>query len=303
MRVFVTGASGWIGSAVVPELLAAGHQVARPGPLRRLGRRRSPRSAPRSTAATWTTSTAARRRRRRRRRRPPRLQPRLLADGRGGRRSTGARSTTFGDALAGTGGPLVIASGMLGLAPAGSRPSEDRPDPGGASRASRTPRRRWRSPTAASARSSCGSRRPCTAPATTASWPCSSASPASTGVSAYIGDGANRWPAVHRLDAARSSASRSRRRPAGSGRCTPSPRRASRPARSPRRSAVGSACRSESIPADAGGRALRLDRRRSSAPTCSPRATLTRELLGWAPTHPGLLADLEGGHYAVVPTP
>ncbi|MGH9018095.1 MAG: NAD-dependent epimerase/dehydratase family protein, partial [Acidimicrobiales bacterium] len=27
MKIFVTGASGWIGSAVIPELLGAGHEV------------------------------------------------------------------------------------------------------------------------------------------------------------------------------------------------------------------------------------------------------------------------------------
>jgi hypothetical protein len=33
-------------------------------------------------------------------------------------------------------------------------------------------------------------------------------------------------------------------------------------------------------------------------PTTSAR---TRELLDWKPTHPGLLADLDQGHYFVAP--
>ena len=115
------------------------------------------------------------------------------------------------------------------------------------------------------------------------------------GVSAYIGDGSNRWPAVHRLDAAHLYRLALESAPAGS-----------------RLDGVGD----EGVPfrdiASVIGRHLNLpvvsiSREEADAHFGSflgivaavdrPRSSVqTQELLGWRPVHPGLLADIDQ-HY------
>ncbi|UMB70411.1 SDR family oxidoreductase [Mycobacterium paraterrae] len=115
------------------------------------------------------------------------------------------------------------------------------------------------------------------------------------GVSAYIGDGANRWPAVHTLDAARMYRLALESAPAGT-----------------RLHGVAD----EGVPfrdiAEVIGRKLDLPVRSITAEqgpdhfgflamfASLDNATsneLTQKVLDWHPEHVGLLADIEAGHY------
>jgi len=116
-----------------------------------------------------------------------------------------------------------------------------------------------------------------------------------TGVSGYIGDGSNRWPAVHRLDAAHLFRLALEKAPAGS---------------------VLHAIADEGVPiraiAEVIGRHLDVPVVSVPAGEASGHfgflagflaadnpvsSTLTRALLGWQPAHPGLIEDLDKGHY------
>jgi nucleoside-diphosphate-sugar epimerase len=116
-----------------------------------------------------------------------------------------------------------------------------------------------------------------------------------TGMSGYVGDGTARWPAVHRLDAAHLVRLALEGAPAGSVvHAVAEEGVATRDIAD----ALGRGLGVPSVPVDPAdvdahfgwiGRFFALDIPASS--------TLTRELLGWEPTHPGLLEDLAAGYY------
>jgi nucleoside-diphosphate-sugar epimerase len=305
MRVFVTGASGWIGSAVVAELIGAGHEV--------IGLARSDTAAAAITAAGATPllatlddldslRTAA-----------------AASDGvihlafkhdiafsggfQGAADADRRAVETFGEALAGSGRPLVIASGTLGLAVGRVATEQDGHgvDPAFAAHGVGPETRRGTAELTL-ALASRGVRSSIVRLPPTNHGDGDNGFMAAivgiareTGVAGYIGDGSNRWPAVHRLDSAHLFRLAVEKAPAGS---------------------TLHAVADEGVPirevAAVIGRHLQLPVT-SIAPDDaaahftwmagfigldSPASSaLTRELMAWQPVQPGLIDDLDEGHY------
>jgi nucleoside-diphosphate-sugar epimerase len=119
------------------------------------------------------------------------------------------------------------------------------------------------------------------------------------GVSAYVGDGSNRWPAVHRFDATRLFRLALEKAPAGSrlyGRAEEGV---------PFRDIAGVIGKHLNLPVVSISReeadahfGLAVPIAALDIPSILPGSGVqTQELLGWKPVHPGLITDLEQGHY------
>jgi nucleoside-diphosphate-sugar epimerase len=289
MRVFVTGASGFIGSAVVRELLDSGHEV--------VGLARSNDAAAALEAVGVEVHPGA----------VDDLDS--LHDGAADADGTihlafdnsfsdyaaaieadERAVATMGAALDGSGKPFVVTSGTLALAfSPGLGTEDDASDPAlprvGSEHAAIALAQRG-------VRSSVVRLAPCVHDETKAGLATSLIDIArQRGVSAFVGDGTNRWPGVHRLDAATLFRLALEAAPAGS-----------------RLHGIGD----EGVPlrdiAGVIGRGLDLPVVSITAEEASEHfgvfslavpldnptsSALTKQRLGWRPANPGLIADLE----------
>jgi nucleoside-diphosphate-sugar epimerase len=295
MRVFVTGASGWIGSATVQELLEAGHEV--------IGLARSDESA---SAIEGRGAEALR----------GDLDD-LDALRRGAARSEAvvhlANKHDWGDPaesdraeraavevlleeLAGTARPFAIANGISGLV--GGRPArETDASPAAGPEADRGGSENLALDYVARGVRSLAIR---FAPSVhgAGDWGfvnLLAAAARERGVSGYVGDGSAAWSAVHRSDAARLIRLGLEKAPAGT-----------------RLHAVAEQAVATRAIAEALADALNLPVAsidpedaekhfgfvgRFFAQTMTASSELTRRLLGWTPTGPGLVQDIAAGAY------
>jgi nucleoside-diphosphate-sugar epimerase len=299
MRVFVTGASGHLGSGVLPELLSTGHQVvglarseASAAAIEKLGAQvhRGDLSdldllREEAAASDGVIHLAFRH------------DLMLTGDLAGAAQADLAALTALADGLDGSGRPLVGTGGTAMLVMGGvvGRPGTERDVfPAGyridaenfvadlAARGVRSSIVRL-APTVHSSLDHHGFITAIIAAARR------------NGYAAYVGEGTNRWPAVHTLDAAALYRLALEKAPAGSrlhgvaDEGIPFAEIAAAVGRN-----LGIPVRSIS-PEEAGehfgflGSFAQLDNPTSAA--------ITRELLGWTPARPGLIADLDEGHY------
>lgn len=303
MKIFVTGASGWIGSAVVPELSGAGHEVVglarsdtaaekveQAGASVLRGDLDDPEGLANAASASDGVIHLA-------------FQHEVAFGGDFMSAGTADRNAVeaMGAALAGSDRPFVLASGMAGLAigrPATENDGlvasdEVRANPVGVRAATALLTLSLRG---IGVRSSVLRFPPTVHGEGDNGFMAIFVGIArQSGVAGYVGDGTNRWPAVHVSDAAVLARLAVEAAPAGS---------------------VLHAVGEEGVPfghiAEAMGRGLGLPTQsvdpakalehfgflgRFAGQDFPARATITRELLGWEPKGPTLLEDLGKDSY------
>lgn len=293
MRVFVTGATGFIGSAVVADLQAAGHQV--------LALARSDSGAAALANAGVDVQRGS-------------LED-LKSLRRGASACDGVVHTAFmhdfsnfphsceidrcaietmGEILAGSDRPLVVSAGTLGIRP-GQIATEDDAHAPASSHLPRVSEHAALTTASMGVRASVVRLSIVHGDGDRGLIPALIAIARERGVSGYIGEGSNRWGAIERRDAARLFRLALESAPSGS-----------------RWHAVAD----EGIPARdiaaAIGRGLDV-RAVSIEPECAREHfgwvarffsmdgpvsnAITRKRLGWNPIHPGLIDDLDNGSY------
>jgi len=298
MRVFVTGASGWVGSAVVEELVSAGHEVT--GMVR---------SEPAAETLQEAGVTALRgdlddldslRRGAKAAEAVVHLANKHdWADPAAMNRAERTAVQTLGESLVGSGRPLLVASAVAGVVPAGSATEHDASSAVGLDSMRGGSENLALSFTEQDVRALVvrlapsvhghGDNRGFVAGLVRVA--------RARGVSAFVGDGTNRWSAVHRSDAARLIRLGLEKAPAGTRLHA-----VAEEAIETRTIAEAIASKydlpTEMVPAE---NALEHFGSVGRFFTSNIRATsrLTQELVGWSPTGPTLLEDIAAGAYDV----